>query len=1452
MSCARGCKAEQNWQADAHGKLQRQLKSIIEKQRRDSGFRLHPTYQSKDSVAFFHFRAINSADGVAARVWTFDDPAGNVRSDERVVNQQRRDAPETHYANISSNLFGSRQGLDMDRIQELIDAGLGSQYIVPANDSDGYDSWSDADLTGTTIPMSHMNSTRWMDEEDDDDDDIFDEHYDIDEESEMERLESREESTNVQTEPRNEQVSPSYPIVARQSDTRTISGSDVTPLLTNASLSDLEKARIIVEKAIAESSKLNQARLLNPMRNNYGLKPGTFTGQSKAKRHLRVREDGTPVPPLLNITDSIANAAALVAEADAVGIPGNLTKRAVPAKGTYWMGSIARKGTVPWGDNATYAVFRNVLDYGAVGNGITDDTKAFKAAMLDGKRCGKGCNGSTLKNAIVYIPPGTYLISTTIPMPFGTQVIGDANDRPTVLASKSFIGMGVLSTDEYTGGGTGADGLDEEYYINTANFYRQIRNVIIDVRQTRASQKVSCLHYQVAQATSTQNVLLIAGPTQNGMYAENGSGGQISDITFQGGAIGLYGGSQQFTAQRLKFEGCTIGVHLIWDWGWVWKSITMNNVGTGFKLVPDSTSGAAAGNIGSASFLDSSFNNVKTVVQISPPTSTVGSGSTGLILENIKLSGVGTTVADTGGKTILAGSSSKIDEWAMGPVYKGSADKKDRKFTTGEKVGSFRRHSTLVDSDGAYFERPKPQYEDRSVGDFVHIKDLGAKGDGITDDTAAFQAALYASLGKILFVDAGSYILTSTVTVPSGSKIVGETWSQLVASGSYFEDALHPKVLLKVGTNGQVGDVEMQDLFFTTVGATAGAILVEWNLKASSAGSAALWDCHARVGGATGTNLTPKECPPVTSGVDQGCSAASLMFHLTSSGSAYLENAWFWVADRMIDDPDLESGANNMVQNSVYVARGFLAESTEPTWLYGVASEHAVFYQFNFHRAQNIFAGLLQTESPYYQPTPSPPAPFKSALGVFSGDPKYECAAGDEFSGCDESWAIIMRESQNVFIASAGLYSWFSTYAQTCIDQQLCQKALLLLEKNFSNVRIQHLVTIGAKYMAVMDGKGILAKDNLNVDSHPFWSQISVLDVSSNGSMYDEYIWVDPKIWDMEQPAFTCSPPCNVKIPPWTRATSTLNYPLITVSDGEWTSTITKPPMTISEWVFEPVTLTGQAVNQKRQGFEAFWPKPATTPHWPSVIYAGPDGDSTTVGPKISFPKPPQSIGPNAQPPPTGSWPKRQIQPIIGQIEEPLVKECGFIDWVCFTEPWIFGDNNTSSDGDNGDFDENWEDSWVVCPIPSSSSSSSTSSRTSTKTTTSEDPPEPTASPREGDPMQNEVDCYGGLDQKTEHARMDSAIHDFCIAIGSSGDVFKENYFKSLTYTFYHSTGTGVQILISLSVDPGCQFKYDYDLCHKYLEVPVNSCQCGGVNGKQGGFLNNDCYEWRIDPQTTF
>ncbi|XWX00254.1 hypothetical protein V2A60_008274 [Cordyceps javanica] len=130
-----------------------------------------------------------------------------------------------------------------------------------------------------------------------------------------------------------------------------------------------------------------------------------------------------------------------------------------------------------------------------------------------------------------------------------------------------------------------------------------------------------------------QNVELIAksGTGQQSIFAENGSGGVISDITFTGGGYGIYGGNQQFTAQRLTFNGCDVGVQVIWDWGWVWKSITMKNVKTGFRLLPKDKipkkrsgspggAGGSAGHIGSVSVIDSSFEGVDTAIMIETPT----------------------------------------------------------------------------------------------------------------------------------------------------------------------------------------------------------------------------------------------------------------------------------------------------------------------------------------------------------------------------------------------------------------------------------------------------------------------------------------------------------------------------------------------------------------------------------------------------------------------------------------------------------------------------------------------------------------------------------------------------------------------------------------------------------------------------------------------------------------
>ncbi|OAA55282.1 Pectin lyase fold/virulence factor [Niveomyces insectorum RCEF 264] len=850
--------------------------------------------------------------------------------------------------------------------------------------------------------------------------------------------------------------------------------STSSSFLSNATTNDINAARSVVKDAIAKMTTLNKARLAKPARNRYGLRPGTKMGK-------RAATDDAP-PPLLVITDEIAQAAALLAEVDALA-ESNITAPVVSERASaFWMEGISRKGSVPWGNDSGYKVFRNVVaDYGADPSGKKDATAAIQKAIDDGHRCGEKCGGSTTKNAIVYFPPGKYLVSSSIKVYFGTQIIGDANNWPRIVAAASFVGLGVLSTDVYVdNGGNGPDGNALEWYINTARFYSQIRNMRIDITGTDAGASVCGIHYQVAQATSIQNIELIAktGTTQQGMFSENGSGGVMSDITFTGGNFGFYGGNQQFSASRMTFNGCKTAVQIIWDWGWVWKSVTVNNADVGFRLINDDGSG----NVGSVSFVDSTFSDIKTsAIVMAAPADKPGSASTGLILDNVNLGGA---------------------VWVIGPTYT------DGKRTWLSKAMDYTRESTLLGPkiDGLqvapYYERARNQYSDKNPGDFFHLKDGGAKGDGVTDDTAAVQATFnkYGDGSKIIFVDAGTYILTDTVTIPKDAKIVGETWAQFAASGGKFADPSKPRVVLKVGSAGDVGTVEMQDLLLTTKGGTAGAVLMEWNVRATTAGAAALWDVHARVGGATGTGLTPSECPPITSGTNPaGCQAASLLLHITPKASGYFDNMWLWVADHMID---VTGAGADLPQLSVYSARGLLVESQAATWLYGTASEHSVYYQYNFHNARNVFTTMIQSESPYYQPTPKPPAPFDKVVGKVSGDPDYSCKAGN-FSGCDESWAVVMTGCENVHVGGAGTYSWFSTYTQDCIDSHTCQKALWYLDGNYNHNRLAHVVGIGAEYVLVADGKGVLSTDNLAVTDHPKWAHISLFEVPSKGKAPD-------------------------------------------------------------------------------------------------------------------------------------------------------------------------------------------------------------------------------------------------------------------------------------------------------------------------------------------------------------
>ena len=70
--------------------------------------------------------------------------------------------------------------------------------------------------------------------------------------------------------------------------------------------------------------------------------------------------------------------------------------------------------------------------------------------------------------------------------------------------------------------------------------------------------------------------------------------------------------------------------------------------------------------------------------------------------------------------------------------------------------------------------------------DAVSVKDFGAVGDGVADDTAAIQAALSAaSAGTAVFVPAGTYLISTTLSVASAYvTIIGEGWASVIQQTS--------------------------------------------------------------------------------------------------------------------------------------------------------------------------------------------------------------------------------------------------------------------------------------------------------------------------------------------------------------------------------------------------------------------------------------------------------------------------------------------------------------------------------------------------------------------------------------------------------------------------------------------------------------------------------------------
>lgn len=375
---------------------------------------------------------------------------------------------------------------------------------------------------------------------------------------------------------------------------------------------------------------------------------------------------------------------------------------------------------------------------------------------------------------------------------------------------------------------------------STTNFYIAIKNIHLDSTNINKDTTFTLLDWSVSQATQLTNIvfnmpLYSSGHTGIAM-PEGGSGTMMGDLTFNGGVIGINMDNQQYEIKTATFSGCTTGIRVSHCFDCVFFGITFerNRIGVDMSISHGQ----------SVVLLDSNASNVGTVVK----TFAEETGNSALVIENFSAGSRLGSVVSASGISILSGS--VPNTWVYGNAYT-SGGPSGGSHQSGTTYATPRSPSLLL--NGIYFTLQPPTYQDYDVSQFINVKQVPnypVYGDGSTDDTDNLNTIISMAAGcTILFFPHGTYIVTSTLFFPAGSRVVGEAWSTISATGSNFHNPNASEVMIKVGGNGDKGVAQFSDMLFTVADVLQGCTLLEVNLAGNSPGDVGFWNTHFRIGG---------------------------------------------------------------------------------------------------------------------------------------------------------------------------------------------------------------------------------------------------------------------------------------------------------------------------------------------------------------------------------------------------------------------------------------------------------------------------------------------------------------------------------------------------------------------------------------------------------------------------
>lgn len=381
-------------------------------------------------------------------------------------------------------------------------------------------------------------------------------------------------------------------------------------------------------------------------------------------------------------------------------------------------------------------------NYGFKADGKSDVTDALQEAINQVKR---------EKNfGILFLPEGNYRISKTIQIPSSIRLIGYGKKRPVIYLGADTPGF--QTTQNYMIWFTG--GLAQEGRkpsdAGAGTFYSAVSNV--DFRIDKGNPQAVAIRAHFAQHGFINHCDIRIGSGKAGMYDV---GNELEDVRFYGGEYGIISSRTSpgwpMMMVDTYFEGQRKAAVYSKEVGFAIVNMHVKNTPVAFEM---------AENLADRLHVENSL--WENISEAGVRVSVEGNTFSQLNLVNVDCRNVPVLVdyAQSGKKVAGKAKMYRVKEFTYGLVYQDLND-----------ASSFREICEIEPVAKLPVTLGKDLPVLPAMETWVNIRDLGAKGDGETDDTEVFEKAV--SLHKNIYVPQGWYRLTRTLKLSPGTKLIG-------------------------------------------------------------------------------------------------------------------------------------------------------------------------------------------------------------------------------------------------------------------------------------------------------------------------------------------------------------------------------------------------------------------------------------------------------------------------------------------------------------------------------------------------------------------------------------------------------------------------------------------------------------------------------------------------------